>query len=190
MKAFKEIEGTEVLSSDGKMMGKVEDFTYGNDHKLRDVVVKMNKDIVEELGEDKPLLASVKLKIDLEHIKAFTDNVVLNKALDELHIYFHEVTDDDLLTSIIGKELSGSEGEDVGKVDDMIIDTDSWDLPSMLVKLEKDVLETLDIKKSLLSKTRLGISMSHVTSIGDKVMLDSSAKEMGKILEDEPIKKM
>ncbi len=190
MKEFNDIEGKDVLSSDGKLMGKVEDFTYGTDFKIRSVVVKMNKDIVEELGEDKPLFASVKLKINLDQVKVFGDKVILEKTLDQLHIHFHEVVEDDLISSIVDTEIAGSEGEDVGKVDDILLNTDSWDVPSMLVKLKKDVLETLNIEKSLLSKTRLGISMKHVTSVGDIVMLDSSAQEMGKIIQNEPIKKM
>ncbi|GEM_PF-1231013 len=190
MRQFKEMKGKDILSNDGRLMGKVEDLTYDADYAPRNLIAKMNKEVIEELGEDKPLLSSLKLGIEVEHVKAFSDKVVLHEPLDELHAHFLEVTDEDMITGIIGKNISGSHGRDVGKIKDVLIDTDHWGMPSLLVKINKDILEVLDVDKPLLSKTKLAISMSHVDSVGDIVILDTSAEEMGQIIQEEPIKKL
>ncbi|MFO8110255.1 MAG: PRC-barrel domain-containing protein [Thermoplasmata archaeon] len=190
MKAFSDIKGKEVLSSDGRTMGKVEDFTYGKDFIITGIVTKMNKEVIEDLGEDKPLLTSLKLGINTEQVKAFSDKVVLHEPLDELYIRFKEVSDKEVISSIIGMNISGSQGREVGKVKDILLDTDTWGIPSLLVKVNKDIMETLDVDKPLLSKTKLSISMTYVTDIGDMVMLDTSAEEMNKVIQDESIRKL
>lgn len=190
MKTFKEIEGKEVISSDGRMLGKVADLVYDEELIIEGVVLKMNREILEDIGEDKPLLTSPKLLIELQHVKALSDKVILNEPFDELHIYFKDITGYDLVTGLIGMDISGSDGADIGKVTDLLVDTENWMKPHILVKLNKDLLESLSINRSLLSKTRLGISMTHVVGIADVVMLDTSLDEMDRIIQDESIKKV
>lgn len=190
MEALNNIKGKEVLSSDGRYMGKFLDFTVDRDFNIGEIIAKINKDIAEEIGEDKPLLSSLKLGIDVERVKSFTDHIILKDKLDDLHLHFKDVSDKNFASSIIGKDISGSQGNYVGKVEDILVDTESLGRLSMLVKVNKDILETLDLEKPLLSKTRLGISMKHVTSVGDKIMLGTSIEGMGEIILKEPIKKM
>lgn len=135
-------------------------------------------------------MSSLKLGIGVEHVRAFTDNIVLKESYDNLHLHFQDISDKDVISSFVGMEISASHGNYVGKVDDILIDTKSLGILSMLVKVNKEILQTLDLEKSLLSKTRLGISMEHVTNIGDKIMLDTSLEGMGRIIEEEPIKKL
>lgn len=189
MDKLKELEGKEVLSKDGKFMGELKDFTRRGD-KIEKMVVKMNKDILEDIGEDKPMLSSVKRGIAIEKIKAISDNVILQDPLDDMHLHFEEVDEDDVLSTIKGMKINGSGGRDVGKVKDILINIENWGTPSLLVKLNKDILETLDLEGSLLSKTELAISMDHVAEISDWIMLDKSADEMGEIIEKEPVKKI
>ncbi|MFO7991111.1 MAG: PRC-barrel domain-containing protein [Thermoplasmata archaeon] len=190
MKTYEELEGREVLSSDGNLMGAVDDFTLTEDRQMDGMVVKINKKVIDELGMDKPLLSSLKMEIKLEHIKSVSDKVILNKSLDELYKYFVEEEFATELTSLIGREISDSAGTNVGEVEDILMDTETWGTPSILAKLDNSVLEDLDMKKALLSKTKIGISMGHVSDIGDVVMLDTTAEDMGKIIEKEPVKKV
>ncbi|MFW5904279.1 MAG: PRC-barrel domain-containing protein [Candidatus Saliniplasma sp.] len=190
MEVLDDIKGKEVLSGDGRLMGKLIDFTYDSEFKIDEIVIKMNKDVIDELGEDKPWLSSLKLGIGVSHVKAFTDNIVLKEPIEELYLHFEDVSEKKVASSFMGMEISGNQGNDVGKVEDILIDTESMGILSMMVKINKDILETLDLKKSLLSKTRLGISMEHVKNIGDMIMLDTSIDDMGKIIMEEPIKKL
>ncbi len=190
METFDDIEGKEVLSSDGNVMGEVIDFTYMENWQLEGIMVKINKKFAEDLGMDKPLLSSLKMKIKLEHVKSVSDSVVLKRSLDELYKYFEEDEFTEKLTSIIGLKISDSAGTKVGEVEDILIDTENWGTPSILAIIYKEVLEDLDMKKSLLSKTKIGISMEHVSDIGDVIMLDTTAGGLGDIIEKEPVKKV
>ncbi|MEF8873468.1 MAG: PRC-barrel domain-containing protein [Candidatus Thermoplasmatota archaeon] len=189
MQKLKELEGKKVLTGDGKLAGEVNDFTYRVNN-IERIVIKMNKDILEDIGEDKPLLSSVKRGLAIGEIKAFSDNVILHEDLDDLHLDFEEVSEEDLVSSLRGMKINDSGGRDVGKVTDILIDIENWSPPSLLVKLNKDILETLDVEGSLLSKTELAISMTHVDEISDWIILDKSADQMGEIIEKEPVKKV
>jgi len=45
------------------------------------------------------------------------------------------------------------------------------------------------MEKCLLGDNRLHISMQHIIDVGDYVMLEVTAEDIGKILENTPIKK-
>ncbi len=189
MDKLKGLEGKKVLSGDGKLVGEVNDFTYQGNN-IEKMVVKMNKDILEDIGEDKPILSSVKRCLHVGKIKAFSDNVILHGDLDDLHMDFEEVFEEELVSSIRGMKINDSGGRDVGKVTDVLIDVEGWSPPSLLIKLKKDILDTLDMKGSLLSKTELAVSMTHVEEISDWIILDKSADELGEIIQKEPVKKV
>lgn len=190
MEEFDELESKEVLSSDGNLVGKLADFTLEEDWRMEGMEVKIDKDAADELGAEKPLLSSPKMKIALTHVKAVSDKIVLDEPLEELYRYFEEDEFADRIMSIIGLKISDSEGNDIGKVEDLLIDVEEFGKPSLSVTLEKDMLEDLNVKKSFLSKTRVGISMEHVRDIGDVVMLDTTAENLGEIIEKEPVKKI
>ncbi len=189
MKAFSEVRGKEVLSNDGRTMGKVDDFTYEPDHTIKSMITKMNKDVVEDVGEDKPLISSLKLGIGVEQIKALSDKVVLHEPISELYKHFLEVFEDEKISSLVGMKITGSQGRNIGKVKDVIMDTDTWGVPNLLVTINPEVMDILDVEKPILSKTKLEISMNHVGSIGDMIMLDTSAEEMNRVIKEVPIKR-
>ncbi len=190
MKKLTDISGNEIVSKDGRLMGNLKGFTYNSDYKVGKFLCKMNKDVLEGLNKKKPIFSSVVLGASTKLIDAFEDNMILKVSFDNMEKYFKEVDEAPRLSSVIGLELSGKDGRDVGTVGDVILDNEEWDTHFLLVTLKKDIIETLDIEKSLLSKTKLGIAMDHIESISDIIILDKSAEEMGEIIESEPIKKI
>jgi sporulation protein YlmC with PRC-barrel domain len=84
----------------------------------------------------------------------------------------------------------GIGGKIVGTVEDINIDTQSWKLPSLIIKIRKDALEMVKMEKCLLGDNRLHISMQHIVDIGDYAMLEVTAEDIGKILDSTPIKKV
>lgn len=190
MKRLKETGGNEIISKDGRLMGTLKGFTYGSDYKINKFICKMNKDVLKGLNKDKPIFSSVILSASTKLIDAFQDNMILKVPFSKLDKYFKESDDAHHLFSIIGLKLSGKDGRDVGKVNDIILDNEEWDTHFLLITLKKDIMETLDVEKSFLSKAKLGIAMDHIKSISDVIILDTSAEEMGEIIESEPIKKI
>ena len=190
MKKLTDISGNEIVSKDGRLMGNLKGFTYNSDYKVGKFICKMNKDVLEGMNKEKPIFSSVLLSASTKLIDAFEDNMILKVPFSKLEKYFKEVDDAPRLSSVIGLKLSGKDGRDVGKVGDVILDNEKWETHFLLVTLKKDIIKTLDIEKSLLSKTKLGIAMDHIESISDIIILDKSAEEMGDIIESEPIKKI
>ena len=66
----------------------------------------------------------------------------------------------------------------------MEIDTNLWRMPSLLVKIKKDALDTIKKDKCLLCGSQLHISMDHVVDIGDYVMLEMTVENIGEILKN------
>lgn len=190
MKRLKDTGGNEIISKDGRMMGNLKGFKYNSDYEIGRFICKMNKDVLEGLNQEKPMFSSVILSASTKLIDAFQDNMILKVPFSKLDKYFKESKDSHRLSSIIGLKLSGKDGRDVGKVNDVIIDNEEWDTHFLLITLKKDIMETLDVEKSLLSKAKLGIAMDHIKSISDVIILDTTAEEMGEIIESEPIKKI
>ena len=190
MKRLKDTGGNEIISKDGRMMGNLKGFKYNSDYEISRFICKMNKDVLDGLNKEKPMFSSVILSASTKLIDAFQDNMILKVPFSKLDKYFKESKDSHRLSSIIGLKLSGKDGRDVGKVNDVIIDNEEWDTHFLLITLKKDIMETLDVEKSFLSKAKLGIAMDHIKSISDVIILDTSAEEMGEIIESEPIKKI
>ena len=190
MKRLKETGGNEIISKDGRLMGTLNGFKYNSDYEISRFICKMNKDVLEGLNKEKPMFSSVILAASTKLIDAFQDNMILKVPFSKLDKYFKEYNDKHRLSSIIGLKLSGKDGRDVGKVNDVILDNEEWDTHFLLVTLKKDIVDTLDVEKSFLSKAKLGIAMDHIKSISDVIILDTSAEEMGEIIESEPIKKI
>ncbi len=190
MKKLKDTGGNEIISKDGRMMGNLKGFKYNSDYEISRFICKMNKDVLDGLNKEKPMFSSVILSASTKLIDAFQDNMILKVPFSKLDKYFKESKDSHRLSSIIGLKLSGKDGRDVGKVNDVIIDNEEWDTHFLLVTLKKDIVDTLDVEKSFLSKAKLGIAMDHIKSISDVIILDTSAEEMGEIIESEPIKKI
>lgn len=166
------------------------DVKLERDLNITGLSLRLDKKMAEDLGLDKPILSSLMGDISKEHIKSISDNVLLNKKLDDLYKYIEDDTEWRAASELIDYNISDTNGKDVGKVEGLILDEENWGIPTMIVTIKKDTLELLDMKKSLLSKTKLGISMEHVENIGDYIMLDTTADNMGEIIKEEQVKKV
>lgn len=85
-------------------------------------------------------------------------------------------------SELIGKEVVGSGGWDIGKVTDVNFDTGTWRIISIGVNLEGDVAKEFEMKK-LLTKTAIHIEVSSIHSIGDHVMLTLTKPDLQRLAE-------
>ncbi|MFP3872699.1 MAG: PRC-barrel domain-containing protein [Candidatus Aenigmatarchaeota archaeon] len=191
MISLRDFRKKDVLTEDGTILGAVTDIKLGADLNIVGLRLKMeSRKMAEDLGLDKPMISSLKGDIGIEHVKSVSDNILLNKKFDELYAYMEEETDWRPVSELIDYKISDSQGTDIGKVAGISFDEEDWGIPMLVVTIEKDTHELLDMDKSLLRKTRLGISMRHVDKIGDYILLDTTADNLGDIIEEEPVKKV
>ena len=86
-----------------------------------------------------------------------------------------------LTNEIIGMEVIGSEGFKLGKIRDTEFDKNTWKLNSLEVQLDKDVAEEHHLRHRF-RKTRVLISVDHVQSVGDRVILKGSKEDLLKLV--------
>ncbi len=190
MITLKELNKKGVLTSDGVEIGIVSDVKLERSLNIAGLSLRIDKKMAEDLALDKPFLSSMKGDISIEHVKSISDSVLLNKRLEDLYKYIRDDTEWRPASELVDYKISDSNGKDIGEVHELLLDEENWGIPEMIVTIKKDTLELMDMKKSLLSKTKLGISMEHVENIGDYIMLDTNADNLGEIIKEESVKKV
>lgn len=73
---------------------------------------------------------------------------------------------------LVNKEVLAQHGTDVGKVDEVIVDTDTWKVKALQVNLDRSVLTELNIKQpGLFSRQSVRMSVDHISGISDAIVL-------------------
>jgi sporulation protein YlmC with PRC-barrel domain len=190
MTRLSDLKKIDVVSADGKIIGTVNSIIITGKMEISGLVIKLNKAAIETIGKKKPFLSSLQMDVNIEEIKGIQDKVILKDYWKYIGNYLIQHNTKFDAGRLIGMEVLGVGGKIVGTVEDINIDTNNWQLPSLIVKIKKDAVEMVKIDKCLLCGNRLHISMQHITDVGDYVMLEVTADNIGKILDNTPIKKV
>jgi sporulation protein YlmC with PRC-barrel domain len=184
MTYLSDLRKKEVISADGHIIGTVQSAIITEERTIIGLTIKIKKKMIKSLEKKKPFLSSLFLDVKIEQIRSVEDKVILQHPLKELgmHLLSHNKKID--AERLLGLDVLGSEGKIVGTVEDMEIDTNVWTIPSLLIKIKKDTLETVKKDKCLLCGSQLHISMHHVIDIGDYVMLEMTVENIGQILKN------
>lgn len=79
---------------------------------------------------------------------------------------------------LIGKTVVSQDGADVGEVHGLDVDVDSWKVEALEIKLERDVLEKLNLKKPVFGTQTARLATERVAGVSDSVVLRSTLKEI------------
>jgi sporulation protein YlmC with PRC-barrel domain len=82
---------------------------------------------------------------------------------------------------LFGKEVIGKDGTKIGTVEDVMVDTNTWQLTSVDVKLEGSVAQKFNIKKHF-GSTQLPVGVNHIQGVSDRVVLRSAVDELLKLV--------
>jgi sporulation protein YlmC with PRC-barrel domain len=83
-----------------------------------------------------------------------------------------------------GRTAIAADGQAIGEVAALLIDTSAWTIFALQVKLNKSVAEQLGAARGLLRAAKLELPVSMVQSVGDAVLLSVSTLELRQILPD------
>jgi sporulation protein YlmC with PRC-barrel domain len=83
---------------------------------------------------------------------------------------------------ILGRSVVSSNGEHLGKVEDLDIDVSQWKIAALNVKLPGEVIDQLKLK-DFVHKDRINISTREISSISDTVILTWPKNELRKAIE-------
>jgi sporulation protein YlmC with PRC-barrel domain len=192
MRRISVLEDLEVVGTDGNLLGWVRGFTFPGvgDWRVTGVSLKMEKESHEELGVKKPLLSGALVDVGVDDVKTVSDNVLLKLPQRGMKGHLKAHTPAKNIASFIDKQVIDDKGKDIGVITDVMVDTTTWRFPSMLIRLNKDVLEMLkkgscpDCEKNVL------LPLANVASIGDKVMMNIDKETMGDLVQRAPVKTM
>ena len=77
-----------------------------------------------------------------------------------------------------GRTVVAADGRAIGQVAALFIDTSTWTIVSLQIKLSKTVAEQLGATRSLLHAATVGLPVRLVQSVGDTVLLSIPTPEV------------
>ena len=76
-----------------------------------------------------------------------------------------------------GKEVIGPNGTVIGKVEDVRLDPNGWQVSSFEISLDRNTAEQIGIKKRF-GKSEMPLKPSFVGEVGEKMLLKTSKDEL------------
>jgi sporulation protein YlmC with PRC-barrel domain len=83
--------------------------------------------------------------------------------------------------NIFDKEVIGRAGTNIGKVEDLLIDTNNWRVTALQVRLEGQIAEEFGMKKRF-GSTQIALSVEYVQGASDKIVLTMGVEELLKLV--------
>lgn len=75
-----------------------------------------------------------------------------------------------------------TDGRMIGTLTGAWMDTNNWTITSLVVELEKEVVEALNVKKPLLRTAKVSIPTSAVLNVADVVQLNTDVANLSTML--------
>jgi sporulation protein YlmC with PRC-barrel domain len=83
-----------------------------------------------------------------------------------------------------GRTVIAADGQAIGEVDTLLIDTSAWTIVALQIKLQKATAEQLGAARSMLRAATLELPVRMVQSVGDAVLLSVPTPELKQIVPD------
>jgi len=83
-----------------------------------------------------------------------------------------------------GRTVIAADGQTIGEVGALLIDTSAWSIVALQIKLHKDVAEQLGAARRILRASTLEFPVRMVQSVGDAVLLSVPTLELRQFLPD------
>lgn len=88
-------------------------------------------------------------------------------------------------SELSGKDVISQDGRELGEVSDVVFDDSSWRIGALVVKLERDLLESFHMKRPMFGTQTVQIPTTHVSGVGDKVILHKTLDELTALAREE-----
>ncbi|MDI3541833.1 MAG: hypothetical protein PWQ62_747 [Candidatus Methanomethylophilaceae archaeon] len=179
--AFENLKGMQVISFDARLLGTVLDVGYDQSSwRGTHMRIALSKGIEKELAVGKGR-HSAKTLIPVSAIANLYDVVLVDHEISYMKdIISPDTNSSPLLSSLIGKKVLSSDNLSVGTIIDVLIDpADNWSVPNLSVVVDKETVEPLGLKKSLLGRLPvIPVNTLNIKMVGDMVFLAISLEEL------------
>ena len=83
-----------------------------------------------------------------------------------------------------GRTVIAADGQAIGEVGALLIDTSAWTIVALQIKLHKAVAEQIGAARGILRAATIELPVSMVQSVGDAILLSVPTLELRQILPD------
>lgn len=80
--------------------------------------------------------------------------------------------------SQVGLGIIGQHGREIGVITDMLADVETWHLQSLEVKLNRETLDELELKRPWFGTQTVLVPVSEISGATDNLVLKHSLEEM------------
>ncbi len=80
--------------------------------------------------------------------------------------------------SLLGMKIIGQHGREIGVISDMLVDVETWQLQSLEVKLNRETLDDLKLKRKWFGTQTVHVPASEISGATDNLVLKSLLEEM------------
>jgi sporulation protein YlmC with PRC-barrel domain len=80
--------------------------------------------------------------------------------------------------SLVGMKIIGQHGREVGVISDMFADVETWHLQSLEVKLNRETLDDLRLKRPWFGTQTVHVPVSEISGATDNLVLKHPLEEM------------
>lgn len=81
-----------------------------------------------------------------------------------------------------GRPVIDSNGDNVGTVDDVVVDPASWKVSGFVVSLKRDVAQRFNLNPGLMDAPRVELGSERIRTVGDNVILNIEMDVIGESL--------
>lgn len=82
------------------------------------------------------------------------------------------------LSGLVGMKIIGQHGREIGVITDVFADVDAWQLQSLEVKLNREALEDLKLKRPLFGSQTVHVPVSEISGATDRLIIKSPLEKM------------
>lgn len=86
------------------------------------------------------------------------------------------------LGRVKGRPVIDANGDNVGTIEDVVIDPTSWKVSGFLVHLKREVAQRFNVHSGFLESPRVEVGSDRVRTIGDNVILNIEMDVIGETL--------
>jgi len=77
-----------------------------------------------------------------------------------------------------GRTILGKGGREVGELSGILIDVDDWRVTSIEIKVHKDVLEAMGMKRPVFGTQSITVPISQISRTSDAILLEAELSEV------------
>lgn len=171
MLSCKAIAAKTVITSDGRILGRVRTAMVDEDWKIPLFSMFLDRELARQFHIRRPLLGNPKAYFETEEISALSDNVVLKRRLTEFEDRLAAKGDGREATKLLGSKVLGEEGYHFGELSDMSLDQARWKIHDLLVEVRKKAADDMGFPLTLFGTCQARVPVKRVDTLRDQLHL-------------------